>query len=173
MMEMENAGGLPVILPADEPAPSPAVDLAPRAGIMERLTGRALTLEELRAADLAMTADAELKARLRLPGSEPEDAAACRQLDALMDENARRRSVAWSQPQDHDAAYRARLLAVLRGAILLVGQDPARGPQSDIGAASMNVGQVWADFVLPGMEATQAWRRHVAWGRPLPEELSR
>ena len=160
---------LPAELLADEKAPD--VPLAPKAGIIERLTGRSLTFEELREADLAMSANAELAARLGLPSADPALAAACRGLDGLLDEQARRRSVTWSQPAERAEQYRGQLMALLRGAVQLIGQDPKHGPVSDPGA-SIDVGRVWAELVIPSMLYIQAHRRRTLWGVELPEALS-
>jgi hypothetical protein len=116
-----------------------------------------MTLEQLRDADLAMSARAEVLARLNLPST--ADPEVIRELDRLVDQNERDRSKNWSQPLDSDAVYHARVFSALQLAVDGMGLTK--------GAPSMWP-SAWQPLVDDCMAFVAAHRRRTLWGVALP-----
>jgi hypothetical protein len=151
--------------PPDAPRLSPSI--APERplwrAIANALGVHRMTPEQLRDADLAMSPRAEVLARLGQPSG--ASAEAIRELDRLVDEQARRRSAHWSQPLSGDAEYVAQIASTLQLAAL--GLDLHQGN----GGAGINPSD-WQPVVDSGMFFIQAYRRRDLWGEPLPAILT-
>ena len=119
-----------------------------------------MTLEKLAEAD---TFGARTEIMARLTGEPGDVAEVCRQLDRIVDEQARRRSASWSQPEDRDSVYHSRISTVLR--LVAQGLEDGQGPN----AASV---AGWEQIADSSMLLVQAARRRALWGTPLPSVIT-
>jgi hypothetical protein len=120
-----------------------------------------MDLEQLKAADLAMSARGEILARLRQPSSVSVEV--IRELDELVDQCERDRSRYWSFPLDGNTTYHARVASTL--SLAAAGLDIGQG------RGSSSVGG-WQDLADSGMFFVQCYRRRDLWGVPLPDFLN-
>ena len=149
-----------------EPEPEPVeVEVGPLVAggrsLADRLRG-GLSRERLREIDLSLKPAEEM--RIRATGKPSDMAAALRQIDGLVHERERDRSRHWSEPQEGDPVYAARLFGLVRRYILVAGLDPSnRDTSYDPGS--------FGPPMIADMGGLQAERRAKLWNEPLPAWL--
>ena len=172
-VEMENPGGLPVILPAD-PEPGPTPPILPRPSIAERIRRlRIMTHDELRERDLALSPIEEVTARVL--GRPVATVALLRQLDELADARVARLTAHTSQPRDTDAEYRGRVVNVCQTAAALLASELEELARQSGGVGEREPASLspatW-ERVRQGMLVVQSDRRAALFGTPIPAALA-